>query len=170
MVRYAGFSEAWRHFEDFLRRQVESGGVRDLCEVGGANTALSLQTVEEHGLRYTILDVSAEELAKAPAGYRKLQADVASQPHRARSEAHGKFPALYAWCRGPTARQIACFERLGYAVEEYTGFFRHDYYCSIPPLQRLADGAASLLRRHPIPQLTSYAFVVLRKPVGLGVE
>ena len=239
-VRYAEFPDAWRAFEDFLRRLVESGTVRDLCDVGGgANPAVSLESVEANGLRYTVLDVSAEELAKAPDGYRKLQADVASpdfhsnetfdavfsrmvlehvsdpesfhrnvfrlledggvafhffptlyalpfvanrllpdrvleatlmrlQPHRAHGGPHGKFPALYAWCRGPTARQIARFERLGYAVEEYTGFFGHDYYRGLPPLQRLANRVASLLRRHPVPLLTSYAFVVLRKPGRAG--
>ena len=235
-VRYAEFPEAWRHFDDFLRRLVESGGACELCEVGGgANPALSPAAVAEHGLSYTVLDVSAEELAKAPTGYRKLQADVASsafavdatfdavfsrmvlehvsdaetlhrnvfrllkgggvafhffptlyalpflvnrllphrvleavllrlQPHRGHSGPHRKFPAFYAWCRGPTKRQLERFERLGYVVEEYTGFFGHDYYRSLPPLQRLEDAAASLLRRHPVPQLTSYAFVALRKP------
>ena len=235
LVRYAEFPDAWRTFADFLARQVESGTVRDVCEVGGgANPAVSLETIEANGLRYTLVDVSADELAKAPEGYRKLQADVASpqfessetfdavfsktvlehvgdpdslhrnvfrllndggiafhffptlyappfvlnrllpdrlleaallllQPHRDRSGPRGKFPALYAWCRGPTARQIARFERLGYTVEEYTGFFGHDYYRVLPPLQRLADRLAAVLRRHPVPLLTSYAFVVLRK-------
>jgi SAM-dependent methyltransferase len=234
-VRYAEFPDAWPAFNDFLRR-VTGSGARDLCEVGGgANPALSLETIEANGLRYTILDVSAEELAKAPDGYRKLEADVASprfdssetfdalfsrtvlehisdpetfhrnvfgllkdggvafhffatlyalpfvvnrllpdrvleaillrlQPHRARSGPHGKFPAVYAWCRGPTARQIARFEQLGYTVEEYTGFFGHDYYRTLPAVQRLANRLAAALRRHPVPLLTSYAFVVLRKP------
>ncbi len=235
-VRYAEFPEAWRQFQDFLRSRIESAEARDVCEVGGgANPAVSLEDIAKHGLRYTILDVSAEELAKAPDAYRKLEADVSSpdfrseerfdtvfsrtvlehvtdpqtfhrnvlgilqhggvafhffptlyappfvvnrvlphrlveaallrlQPHRERGGVHGKFPALYAWCRGPTGRQIARFERLGYAVDEYVGFFGHDYYRSVPPLQRLADRIASLLRRHPVPQLTSYAFVVLRRP------
>lgn len=235
-VRYAAFTEAWRHFDDFLRRLVASGGALELCEVGGgANPALSPEALAEPGLRYTIVDVSADELAKAPDAYRKVQGDVSSrsfavtetfdavfsrmvlehvrdpetvhrnvfrllkdgglafhlfptlyalpfvanrvlpqrvleavllrlQPHRHRGGAHGKFPALYAWCRGPTRRQLARFERLGYRVEEYTGYFGHDYYRALPPLQRVADATASLLRRHPVPLLTSYAFVVLRKP------
>ena len=38
--------------------------------------ALDLDVVREHELAYTVVDVSAEGLAKAPAGYEKVQADV----------------------------------------------------------------------------------------------
>lgn len=77
--------------------------------------------------------------------------------------AHGKFVAHYHWCRGPTGRQIARFAQVGFDVEEYVGFFGHGYYRKLPPLQALHDRFTTFLIKHPIPALTSLAFVVLRK-------
>lgn len=86
------------------------------------------------------------------------------QPGREPEGRHAKFAALYRWCRGPTRRQIARFERTGFRVEEYVGYFGHDYYAKLPPLHRAEERLASLLVRHPVPLLTTYASVVLRKP------
>jgi SAM-dependent methyltransferase len=77
---------------------------------------------------------------------------------------HGKFPARYSWCRGPTARQRARLEGLGYEIVSYRGFFGHDYYRAIPMLRWLSRRATAYLCRHPWAQMTSFAFVLLRKP------
>jgi hypothetical protein len=86
---------------------------------------------------------------------------AALRPVPARSRP--KFRAYYRWCRGPTARQIRLFTRLGYSVEEYAGFFGHGYYGKVKPLQELENRLARLLVRRPVPLLTSFAYVVLRK-------
>lgn len=83
-------------------------------------------------------------------------------PGREKGGSHGKFPALYRWCRGPTHSQIDRLEACGFAVEEYVGLFGHFYYRSLPTLQRTADRLADWLVAHPTPWLTSYAYVVLR--------
>jgi SAM-dependent methyltransferase len=59
------------------RASMESG-VRSVCDIGGgANPLLSLGAAERAGIeRYVVLDVSGDELAKAPAGYEKVVADV----------------------------------------------------------------------------------------------
>jgi 2-polyprenyl-3-methyl-5-hydroxy-6-metoxy-1,4-benzoquinol methylase len=85
------------------------------------------------------------------------------QPDRDKAGSHRKFPAFYRWCRGPTRRQIARFERLGFEVEEYVGYFGHDYYAQLPPLRALERRIESLLVQHPVPWLTSYASVLLKK-------
>jgi SAM-dependent methyltransferase len=55
------------------------GGARRVLEVGaGANPLFPPEFLERHGLSYTALDISAEELAKAPACYGKLQGDICS--------------------------------------------------------------------------------------------
>jgi SAM-dependent methyltransferase len=77
-----------------------------------------------------------------------------------------KFPAYYAWCRGPTLRQIRRFEKLGYSVLSYRGFFGHDYYAKLPPIHEVHDRLTRFLLRHPVPSMTSYAFLVLRKEAG----
>jgi len=79
-----------------------------------------------------------------------------------------KFQAHYSWSRGPTRRAIARLHSIGFEVVEYRGFFGHPYYNNYPtllrPLRALEERKAAWLRRHPIPELTSYAVVVLRKP------
>ena len=77
---------------------------------------------------------------------------------------YGKFPAYYSWCRGPLRGQIRKFEELGYEIVLYKGFFGHTgYYSKLPLLGKLHEWKTGLLLRRPIPLLTSYAYIVLRK-------
>jgi SAM-dependent methyltransferase len=76
---------------------------------------------------------------------------------------HGKFPAYYRWCRGPTRRQIERLTDIGYAINEYVGIFGHGYFGPLPSVQRAGARVADHLRRHPAPSLTAYAWVVLSK-------
>ncbi len=91
---------------------------------------------------------------------RLLTALAPRDPQRA-----GKFPAHYRWCRGPSRPQIERFERVGFEVVAYRGFFGHDYYARIPLVRHVERLANRLLVRHPLPCLTSYAQVLLRKPL-----
>lgn len=81
-----------------------------------------------------------------------------AQPKR-----QSKFPAYYSWCRGPTRRQRARLEQLGYEVELYLGGFGHNYYRSIGALHSAHLRVASWQLRHPQPLLTCLALVVLRR-------
>lgn len=75
-----------------------------------------------------------------------------------------KFPARYDWCRGPTKAQIVRLEGLGYRVEAYEGFFGHErYYQRLPLIRKLHRMGSRYLSHHPIPDLTSFAMVLLRK-------
>lgn len=66
-------------YELFLRQLIETRGVRSICDIGGgANPVLPLDYVRERDLNYTVLDISESELAKAPAEYRKIAADIAA--------------------------------------------------------------------------------------------
>jgi SAM-dependent methyltransferase len=234
IIDYERSEAAWS-FEEVARDLITTSGSRTVCELGaGANPAVPRDLVDERGLELVLVDVSEEELAKAPDGYRKVVADASAegfelpgsfdlvlsrtvaehvenaetfhtnvhrmledggralhffptlyalpfvvnrllpewaggrllsliQSGREQEGRHGKFPAHYRWCRGPTRHQIRRFERIGFEVERYVGYFGHHYYDRIPPLQRLVDGSADLLVRHPFPLFTSYAQVVLRK-------
>jgi len=77
---------------------------------------------------------------------------------------HEKFRAYYSWSRGPTRRSIDRFESLGFVVEEYVGHFGHGYYGKLRPLHSLERAKTRLLAQHPVPQLTIYALVKLRRP------
>lgn len=76
----------------------------------------------------------------------------------------GKFPAYYSWCRGPTRRQLARLESLGFEIERYVGFFGHSYYRRIPPLHAIHQRFAAWEIEHPQPLITTSALAVLRRP------
>ena len=76
-ITYAYYVQAWEAQQAYLRALVLEKKLRRICEIGGgANPGLPVSFVREHNLDYTVLDVSAEELAKAPAGYTKVHADI----------------------------------------------------------------------------------------------
>jgi SAM-dependent methyltransferase len=86
----------------------------------------------------------------------------AVQPHRVTDSAHGKFPAYYRWCRGPTPKQLRRFTSLGYDVVDYVGYFGTGYTQRIPVLGQLDRRRADFLIAHPRPGLTAYTRVTLR--------
>lgn len=94
------------------------------------------------------------------------------QPGRESEGSHGKFPAYYRWCHGPTRNQRRRLASVGFEVEEYVGFFGHSgqvtvgpgYWDRSPMLTRLHEWLSEQLLRHPVASMTSYACVVLGKP------
>jgi len=86
------------------------------------------------------------------------------QPSRQRGGNNEKFPAFYRWCRGPTRGQLARLGSAGFEIEEYMGIFGHAYYRSVPILDRIDAAAARFLAANPLPALTAYAWVTLRRP------
>jgi Methyltransferase domain len=76
---------------------------------------------------------------------------------------HPKFPSYYSWCRGPSRRQLARLESVGFTVESYTGFYGHGYYRRVKPLDGLHRRITTLLLAHPLASLTSFALIVLRR-------
>jgi SAM-dependent methyltransferase len=81
-------------------------------------------------------------------------------PRRGAEGNHGKFPAYYRWCRGPSRRQADRFAECGFVVEEYRGYFGHRY------LERAGIPTPNvwprLMLRYPLPLATSFALVILR--------
>jgi SAM-dependent methyltransferase len=86
------------------------------------------------------------------------------QPDRLDNPLTEKFPAYYRWCRGPTGRSLRRYEELGFEVERWRAGFGHSYYRRLGPVDRLEAAKTSFLLRRPVPALTSFAALVLRKP------
>jgi SAM-dependent methyltransferase len=86
------------------------------------------------------------------------------QPVRFTDPKLQKFPAYYRWCTGPTQRAIKRYESVGFKVEAWNGAFGHLYYEKIPGLNVAERAKTRFLLEHPVPALTSFATVVLRKP------
>lgn len=54
---------------------------KSVCDVGGgANPAFPVEFIVEHGIQYTLLDISETELAKAPCEYQKIVQDIEADP------------------------------------------------------------------------------------------
>lgn len=76
-VRFRRTGEAFADFDRRVAEIIDEHGFKSVCEIGGgANPLLPLDFVQERGLDYAILDISQEELDKAPDGYRKLCGDI----------------------------------------------------------------------------------------------
>ena len=89
------------------------------------------------------------------------------EPGRQQDGRHAKFPAHYSWCRGPTDRHIRRIEGLGYHVDEYIGFFGHDvYYTHVPVVRGWHRLWSNWLVAHPLPWLTSFAYLTLSRPIS----
>jgi SAM-dependent methyltransferase len=86
------------------------------------------------------------------------------QPQRFTDPKLQKFPAYYRWCTGPTARAVKRYESVGFKVEAWNAAFGHLYYEKIPGLNKVERAKTRFLLEHPVPMLTSFATVVLRKP------
>lgn len=70
-------AEVGHPFREHVLRLIAEHAIRSVCDFGGgANPVLMLDDIERLGLRYLVVDVSAEELAKAPAGYATAVLDV----------------------------------------------------------------------------------------------
>jgi hypothetical protein len=90
-----------------------------------------------------------------------------AQPWRSENNRTFRFPAYYSRCRGPIKAQIRFFEKIGYSVDSYYGFFGAGwYYEAFPFLKNIEERLSRWLIDHPMPHLTSYAYVVLRKPAS----
>lgn len=242
-ISYGHISAAWDGHPEWLRDLIRTTSPKRVLEVGGgAKPAISLDELSKLGItEYAVLDISEEELGKAPAGYSKIRADICAEwqevgegydlvisrmlaehvsdanrfhsnvlkllapggrafhffptlfcpvyianrfiPERlgwrllsfassirTRHGNNDKFPAYYKWCYGPTRWQIRRFQRMGYEVEKYLGFFGHGYYNRIPGLRQLHEGLTAFLLTHPSPYLTTTAYLVLRKPGAVATE
>jgi SAM-dependent methyltransferase len=87
---------------------------------------------------------------------------------RLRNAAHGvvypKFPAVYSMCFGPSPTRMGTFRAMGYEVVEYTGFYGTPYLHRVPGLGRLDARINAWLAAHRVRNLTSYAYLLLRRP------
>lgn len=234
-ISYHDKELAWSQFSETIYGLIEDNQLKRICEVGGGgNPTIELDYINKNSLEYTLLDISAEELDKAPAGYIKVVADIASSDlnleggkydlvfskmlaehvkdgrtfHRniyklLRADGiafhffptlysppfvinylipqtlsaklletfqprdmfqHGKFPAYYSFCRGPSQKQIQFYKNIGYIVDKFQGYFGHSYYRKIPIIYQIHLLLRRILIAHPLPFATSFAYIFLRKP------
>ncbi|HEX2995278.1 MAG TPA: methyltransferase domain-containing protein [Anaerolineales bacterium] len=234
-VIYKQSSNEWSNYSAFITALVETFASKRVCDVGGgANPVLPLEFIIRHRIEYTLLDISAEELAKAPQGYRKIVQDIEAEnlprkeefdfivtkmmaehirngrrfhknvfdllkpggiavhyfptlyalpfivnkitPEKLSSKLLnifaprerfrlGKFPAYYNWCYGPTPGMLNMLTGIGFEIVEFQGLIGHSYFDRVPFIEQIHAAYSSFLAKHPNPYLTSFAQIILRKPV-----
>jgi hypothetical protein len=88
------------------------------------------------------------------------------QPRRFEGHLEGTFPAFYDWCRGPSRRQLQRLRGVGFDVVEYRAYYGTPGYYRPLKLRWLDAAMSRVLQRFRVVAMTSYALVVLRKPVS----
>ncbi len=79
-LSYGKSLEAWEGFKGKVEHLIRDFDCKSICEIGGgANPLLDSGVVKASGIDYVVLDISADELAKAPADCRKIEADVCAE-------------------------------------------------------------------------------------------
>jgi len=87
LINYGTTDEGWSTFRPRVEQLCQRADVRRVCEVGGGgDPLLPLEFTRRHDIEYVVLDISEEELAKAPDGYRKVQGDIGSAAFALRGE------------------------------------------------------------------------------------
>jgi SAM-dependent methyltransferase len=235
-VAYTDLDDLWQSYDALLVDLARRNGVKAVAELGGgANPMVADEEQWGFAQDRVVVDISAEELAKADGGVQTRVADLCLpindghnaydfvfskmlcehlpnarafhencfkllrpgglsvhffptlytlpfvinrlipedltrsildkvQPGRLDDPKHQKFPAYYRWCTGPTRRAAKRFESVGFKVEGYNAAFGHLYYQRIPVLNSVERAKTNFLLQHPVPFLTSFAVVILRKP------
>jgi SAM-dependent methyltransferase len=81
-VRFVPFMDLWDGFEDRVVELVDASGATSIGELGGgANPTVVVTDRVSRPVELTVLDISEEELAKAPPGVRTIHTDLcAGQP------------------------------------------------------------------------------------------
>jgi hypothetical protein len=80
----------------------------------------------------------------------------------------GKFPAFYSWCYGPTQSMLNMLTGIGFEIMEFRGIIGHQYFKRIPWIRDVHRAYNCSLVKHPNPFLTSFAQIILRKPIKSG--
>jgi len=76
-ILYSESLEGWQEYESLLENLIDTYGLKKLCDLGGGvNPTLTMDFITSRNLDYTILDISEEELNKAPSQYKKLARDI----------------------------------------------------------------------------------------------
>jgi SAM-dependent methyltransferase len=76
-VSFGRYEEAWQGYESLLWSLIDEHHLKVVCDIGGgAHPVLPYDSICQRGIDYTILDISADELGKAPLGLGKIVADI----------------------------------------------------------------------------------------------
>ncbi len=80
IIRYEVSDKAWSGITEVIEEIIHKHRITNILEVGaGANPLFPAELMTNHGVKYTLLDISSEELAKAPPVYQTIEADIGAK-------------------------------------------------------------------------------------------
>jgi SAM-dependent methyltransferase len=149
-IRYGHSDEGWGSFDTLLRDTARNHALKRVIEIGGgANPSFTPDELRNLGLDYTLLDISAEELGKAPTGYHTVCADIAGKDFDVQGEYDFAFSRMLAEHVRDGARFHANVARLlragGYAVHFFPTMWAPPFVVNRLLPERAADRLLSLL-------------------------
>jgi len=72
-ITYLQSGSEWIEFVEFVQSLIEEHNAYKICDIGGgANPVLPILFIKKNSLDYTVMDISSEELSKAPQEYKKI--------------------------------------------------------------------------------------------------
>ena len=78
-ISYEKTKTVWSGYENILASLIEKHKLSRICDIGGgANPILDIEYITKNNLSYSVLDISKDELEKAPKGYDKIVKDICS--------------------------------------------------------------------------------------------
>ena len=76
-ISYEKTKTVWSGYENILTSLIEKHKLSRICDIGGgANPILDIEYITKNNLSYSVLDISKDELKKAPKGYDKIVKDI----------------------------------------------------------------------------------------------
>jgi SAM-dependent methyltransferase len=78
-IQYAYDENLWFSYPIKVKEVITNFNAKNICEVGGgANPLLNIDFITSLNLDYSIIDISPEELSKAPSCYKKIVGNIES--------------------------------------------------------------------------------------------
>ena len=121
-VRFVPFVDLWNSFDDRLVELVETTGAVHVGELGGgANPTMAVTSRIGRPVELTVLDISEDELAKAPSGVQKLRVDLCTDEPPVRE----RFDLVFSRMLCEHVRSGARFHRNCRAMLREGGYAMH---------------------------------------------
>lgn len=118
-VAFESLVGAGERYEQRLIDLIRSRSAQDVCDVGGG--AHPLLKPESLSIKYAVLDISEVELAKAPAEYTKIVADISARDFQCARQ----FDVVFTKFLAEHVRDGEQFHRNVYSMLKPGGFAMH---------------------------------------------
>lgn len=154
--QYPFYGSAWRNYKEVVREIAREQGYMRLLEIGGGRDPLfTPQELDEMGIRYTVNDISHDELAKADERYKKQVFDISGVVDKSLHQQYDFIFSRMVFEHVPSAMQayrniLALLKPGGVAMNFHPTLFATPFLIN----KAIPDWASSRLLRAFVPNRT----------------